>query len=68
MAVTIPEVDQAICAIQEGAQSFTVDGVTYNKAKLNELWAIRKDLMSEENRTNGSRPLGRGFKFTGMGY
>jgi hypothetical protein len=68
MAVTVATVDAAITAIQDSGQSFVLDGIQYSAANLKSLTELRTQLQNEESRTDGTRPLTRGFSFTGMGY
>ena len=68
MAVTLTDVNAAISAIQSGGQSFTVDGMTYTSANLSTLIQLRERLLSETDRSDGTRPVFRGFKMNGMGY
>ena len=64
MAVTTTTVDAAITAIQDGGQSFTIDGMTYSQANLDALIRLRNQLRTESDRSDGTRPLFRAF---GMG-
>lgn len=68
MALTLATVETAIEAIQTTGQSFTVDGVTYNRGSLSTLVLLRDKLAAEESSVTGQRPATRGFSFTGMGY
>lgn len=54
MALTKATVDTAIEAIVNGAQSYTVDGITYTKASLDQLWKLRKELAAEEAQSDYS--------------
>lgn len=67
MAVTVAAVETAIDALQAGAQSFTVDGVTYTRASLGALLELRKRLQDESLRSAGTRPVIRGIQFTTWG-
>lgn len=68
MAVNLVDVETAITAIQEGGQSFTLDGFTYTAGSLESLRKLRDTLRGEEMRSNGARPLFRRFKFTASAY
>ena len=68
MAVTVATIDATITAIQDNGQSFTIDGVTYNAANLKTLYEYRDKLQNEAGRSDGTRPLMRGFNFNAMGY
>lgn len=68
MAVNLTTVDAAITAIQDGGQSFTVEGVTYSQANLDALIRLRDRMSAEQSRSNSTRPLFRGMNFTSMGY
>ena len=68
MAVTVESVDAAITSIQENGQSFTLDGVTYNAATLSTLYDYRQQLLNEEARSSGARPVFRMVNLGGMGY
>ena len=66
MALTLATVETAIESLISGAQSTTVDGMTYTKASLPALWDARKSLKDESDRAN--RPTIRAFGMKGMGY
>lgn len=68
MAITLTEVETAITAVQDSGQSSTLDGVTYSRANLSALIALREKLKGESDRTAGTRPTFRGFQFTTLGY
>ena len=68
MAIVLPDVDAAITAITGGAQSFSVDGMTYTRANLGALRQIRADLIREQGRSDGTRPLFRQVHLSGAGY
>ena len=68
MAVTTTTIDAAITAIQDSGQSFTLDGMTYNRGNVSALIALRTKLQQEGERSGGLRPFVRRFKFSGMGY
>jgi hypothetical protein len=68
MAVSLTDVETAISAIQDGGQSFTVDGFTYNAGNLDALLRLREKLLQERDAQNNSRPLFRAFNFTSAGY
>jgi len=68
MALTLTDVETAISSIQSGGQSFTVDGITYSAASLPALVRLREQLLSDNDRSDGTRPVFRGFKMSGMGY
>lgn len=68
MAVTLTDVETAISAIHTGGQSVTVDGLTYTQASLSQLVELRKQLLDESDRSDGTRPVFRGFKMNGMAY
>ena len=65
---TLAEVDAAITKVTDKGQSSAVDGISYTRATLSALNALRDTLKAKEGRTAGSRPTFRGFKFTFMGY
>ena len=66
MALTLATVETAIEALISGAQSWTVDGMTYSKASLPALWEARKVLKAEADRS--TRPTVRAFNFGGAAY
>lgn len=69
MALSVTDVETAITAIESGGQSFTIPGgLTYTSANLSELIKLRDALKAETSRSDGTRPVFRGFSFTGMGY
>lgn len=68
MALTLTEVETAITAIETGAQSFSIGGVSATSADLATLIDLRDKLMDEADRSSTVRPTIRGFNFTGMGY
>ena len=68
MALTVATVDTAIEAIQGGAQSWSVDGMSYTMANIDVLIGLRARLHNELGRSAGTRPMFRGFKFGSMGY
>lgn len=68
MAVTVAAAETAITAIQDGGQSFTLDGVTYTMANLAALIDLRDRLKRETERSAGSRPVFRAMDFGSMGY
>ena len=68
MALTVAEIDTAIQEITLNGQSFTLDGVTYNRGNLGSLIQLRKQVQSETATSGGTRPLMRGFGLSGMGY
>jgi len=68
MALTVATVETAIEAIMNGAQSATVDGMTYTAANLQSLIDLRGELQKEALNTAGTRPAMRGFNFGAMGY
>lgn len=68
MAIVLSDVDAAITAINGGAQSFAVDGMSYSRANLNALLALRRDLISEQGRSGGARPLFRKVHMSNAGY
>ena len=68
MALTVEECDTAIQQIKEGGQSFTLGDMTYSAANLGQLVDLRNTLIQEGQRTNGQRPVVRGFNLSGMGY
>lgn len=65
-AITASEIDTAIQAIASKGQSFSLNGLTYTRANLGDLLRLRDQLKAEESRSGGTRPLFRGFSFTGM--
>lgn len=68
MAITLTEVETAITQIQTSGQSFTVDGITYNRGNLSALIQLRDKIRNESLRTAGTRPAFRGFQFNSLGY
>lgn len=68
MSLTLATVETAIEAIQTSGQSFTVDGTTYTQGSLATLVSLRDQLQKASIRTNGTRPLFRGFSFNSAGY
>ena len=66
MALTLATVETAIEALIGGSQSVTIDGMSYSKASLSSLWAARKQLKAESNRT--TRPMVRAVNFGSAGY
>jgi hypothetical protein len=68
MAINLPDIDAAIEAISGGSQSFTVDGMTYSKASLAALHQLRTDLIREQSRSAGNRPLFRQTHMSNAGY
>jgi hypothetical protein len=68
MALTKAAVETAIEAILTTGQSVSIDGVSYSQANLSSLIAMRDTMEMTENRTDGNRPVFRGFNFTGAGY
>lgn len=68
MAITLTDIETAITQIQTSGQSFTVDGITYNRANLSSLIELRDKIRLESGRTAGTRPAFRGFQFGSMGY
>ena len=68
MALDVATVETAIEAILETGQSFTVDGITYNRGNVDVLYKIRDGLTKEALNTAGTRPLMRAFNFGSMGY
>jgi hypothetical protein len=47
MALTLATVEAAIEGLLTGAQSWTVDGISYNQASLSALIELRKQLKAE---------------------
>jgi len=68
MALTLATVEAAIEAIQDGAQSWSVDGMSYTMANIDVLIDLRARLQNELGRSEGTRPMLRGFGFKSMGY
>jgi hypothetical protein len=68
MAITLTEVETAIQQVETSGQGFTVDGVTYNRANLSALLALRDTLQRNADRESGARPVFRGFQFNTLGY
>jgi hypothetical protein len=68
MALNLDVVDTAINEILESGQSFTLDGVTYNRANVQSLIDLRETAANSEGRTGGTRPTMRAVNFGGMGY
>ena len=48
MSLTVSQIDTAITAILELGQTITIDGVSYSKANLSELRALRTEIQGEE--------------------
>jgi len=57
MALTLATVEAAIEALMSGAQSFSVDGLSYNHASLQSLIELRKQL-KKEGGDGGAHPFG----------
>jgi len=53
LAQKIEDLDAAIEAIETGAQSITVDGRTYTRANLRELYLRQDRLESKANKADG---------------
>ena len=68
MALTVAEVETAITAVQTSGQSYQLGDLTYNQANLDALLRLRTQLQAEAGRTDGTRPVIRGVKLSGMGY
>lgn len=68
MAVTVETIDAAITSIQDSGQSFVLDGIQYSAGNLKTLYEYRDKLQNEAGRSDGTRPLMRGFNFNAMGY
>ena len=70
MATTlaVAEIEEGIDTIVKKGQSFTLDGVTYNRANLSALITLLDNTRAAASRSDGSRPVLRGVKFSGMGY
>ena len=68
MALTLADAEAAISAIQSGAQSFSVAGVSATSADLSALIELRDKLKNEADRAPTIRPTIRAMNFTGMGY
>lgn len=66
--MTLEEVETEISAITAGSQSFTLGDLTQQKARLSELADLRTQLLAEAGRSDGTRPLFRGFRMTNAGY
>ena len=67
MALTVATVETAIEALMSGAQSYSVDGLSYTSANLSALIDLRNKLQTEADRSAGTRPTFRAFKMSGMG-
>lgn len=67
-AITSAEIDTAIQTVIAKGQSFSLNGVTYTRANIGDLISLRDSLKVEEQRAAGTRPLFRGFGFSGMEY
>lgn len=68
MALTLAEAESAISAIESGAQSFSVAGLSATAADLATLIQLRDKLKMEADRAPTVRPTIRAMNFTGMGY
>ena len=68
MALTLTLIETAIETIQTTGQSVSVEGMSYSAANIDALMRLRDQLKVETNRSNGSRPVFRGFEFNNMGY
>jgi hypothetical protein len=68
MAITSAEAEAAIVLVRDFGQSFSVEGIIYSRANLSALIDLRDRLRREEGQSAGTRPMMRGFDFTGMGY
>jgi hypothetical protein len=68
VAEKLTEIETGITQIVTSGQSFTVDGITYNRGNLSALYQIKEALLRESMRTSGQRPVFRGFDFTSAGY
>lgn len=68
MAVILVDVETAITAIQEGGQSYTLEGFTYSAANLSALIELRDRLRREDSRSTGQRPMMRAVKFGSASY
>ena len=60
-------VQTAITAVLAG-QSFTLDGVTFNRANLSTLVQYETMLENKLAKENGNRPLMKSIGFGGMSY
>ena len=72
MAVTgtqarLEAVQTAIAAVEAG-QSFTLDGVTFNRANLNTLYQQERYLENKLAKESGNRPFMKTIGFSGMSY
>ena len=68
MAVTSAEVNAAIDSVMESGQVVAIDGQSYTQANLSDLIKLRDKIKSQTARENGTRPVFRAFKMSGMGY
>lgn len=63
----LQEVNDAITAVMDG-QSFTIDGVTFTRARLSELQMREEYLQNQLAKENGKRPFMKTVGFGGMAY
>jgi hypothetical protein len=66
MALTVAQIDEAIAAILTTGQSVAVDGVSYTRASLSTLQAMRDRALTVNAKS--TRPTIRAMNFSGMGY
>jgi hypothetical protein len=58
MALTLAAVETAIEGLLTGAQSFTVDGMSYTQASMGALLALRTQLKKEGGGADGANAFG----------
>ena len=68
MAVTTTTIDAAITGINDSGQSFTIDGMTYNRGNLDALIRLRQMVRDESARSVGTRPTFRAFNMGSASY
>jgi hypothetical protein len=67
LALTVATVETAIETVLTSGQSVTIDGITYTRASLGQLYQLRDSLKDEEG-VASTRPTFRAFNIGGMGY
>jgi len=66
MALTVSTINTAIEAILENGQTVSVDGMSYSRTNLKDLYDLRDRIRQEGQAT--TRPTMRAFNFGNMGY